>query len=226
MVKIYAHRGASAHCTENSMQAFHEAMKMGVDGIEFDVRETRDRKLIIMHDASLLKTTGIKNNVKKLDYADIQKIPLNNQESIPTFDQVLEEFGGKIFLKIELKEKGTQHLVIKTIKAHNLKYSDFILISFRPSIIRNIKKNTPQIQVEALYEMKIPPNIMIQIACRLSVSHLGPRYDLVTPKLIKLAQKKNLKITPWTVNDPEIAGKLIELGVYGITTDRPDILRL
>ncbi len=71
---IYAHRGASAYAPENTLSAFYLAAEMGADGIEFDVKVTRDGKVIVLHDQTLDRTTSGTGNLKNYDFDELQKL--------------------------------------------------------------------------------------------------------------------------------------------------------
>lgn len=110
-VLVASHRAAHNHYPENSIAAMKEAIRLGVDIIETDVRETKDGVLVIMHDKNIDRTTTGKGNVADLTYAQLQQYFLlfdgkPTTEKIPTFEEALDIVKGKIMLDIDYKADG------------------------------------------------------------------------------------------------------------------------
>lgn len=138
----YAHRGLhDENLPENSMGAFRAALENGY-GIELDVHLMKDRKLAVIHDASLKRTTGYDVKITDLTTEDLVNYPLSNGELIPTFDQVLELFAGKAPLIIELKDDGNSKALVdtavKTMKGYEGAYC---MESFHPQCVYELKKH-------------------------------------------------------------------------------------
>lgn len=112
-VLVASHRAAHNKYPENSMAAIREAIRIGVDVVEVDVRETKDSVLVIMHDKTITRMTGKPGNVKDYTYQELQQFPLlfNGQptaEKIPTFEEVLQTVKGKVMLDIDFKEGSAE----------------------------------------------------------------------------------------------------------------------
>ena len=117
---IFAHRGASAYAPENTLAAFEQALIQGADGIELDAKLSADGHVVVIHDATLDRTTGVHGRVKDLSLADLQALNAgsffsNNfsTETIPALEEVFESFGKKLFINVELTNYNTprDHLV-------------------------------------------------------------------------------------------------------------------
>ena len=111
---IFAHRGASAHAPENTLAAFELALAQGADGIELDVKLSADGKVVVIHDATVDRTTGAHGRVKDLSLAEMR--PLNagsffsekyTGEKIPTLEEVFEAVGKRTFINVELTNYNT-----------------------------------------------------------------------------------------------------------------------
>ena len=142
----YAHRGLhDENLPENSMAAFRAALENGY-GIELDIHLMKDRKLAVIHDASLLRTAGVDVKITDLTTEDLVNYPLANGELIPTFDQVLELYAGKAPLIIELKDDGnSKALVDAAVKAMEGYEGAYCMESFHPQCVYELKKHHPQI---------------------------------------------------------------------------------
>ena len=101
--KIIAHRGASGHAPENTMAAFRLAMEQHADGIELDVMLSKDGHVVVIHDATVNRTTNGTGRVSALTLAELQTLDAGNGEHIPTLEEVLETFGDQWVINVELK---------------------------------------------------------------------------------------------------------------------------
>lgn len=143
----YAHRGLhDAERPENSMVAFRAALENGY-GIEFDIHLIKDGNLAVMHDRSLLRTTGIDADITGLTTEELANYHLNGtEETIPTFSQVLELFAGKAPLIIELKaDDNAEALVDAAVKAMEGYEGPYCMESFDPRCVRILRKKYPHI---------------------------------------------------------------------------------
>lgn len=150
---IIAHRGVhnNKDIPENSMKAFKGALDKKY-GIEFDIELTKDDVLIIHHDDSLKRMTGIDKNSEELTYEEISKLRLlDTDEAIPTFKELLDLVDGKVFLDIEIKTtkqvKKVVELVLKELEDYKGSLS---LKSFDPSIVNRLKKETDKYKIGLL----------------------------------------------------------------------------
>jgi glycerophosphoryl diester phosphodiesterase len=113
-----AHRGEHLHHPENTMPAFAEAVRVGADYIEVDVRTTSDGKLVLMHDASVARTTDGQGDVARMTFGEIRALdagikmgPEFKGTQVPTFDEVLDYARGKINIYVDVKQVAAKDLV-------------------------------------------------------------------------------------------------------------------
>ena len=144
----YAHRGLHGNgVPENSMAAFQAALEHGY-GVELDVHLLKDGNLAVIHDASLMRTTGVDIQIEDLTTEDLTKYTLEGTtETIPTFRQVLDLFAGKAPIIVELKaERGNcAALTEATCRMLETYNGAYCLESFDPRCIAWLKKNRPQL---------------------------------------------------------------------------------
>lgn len=177
----YAHRGLydnSIGVPENSMAAFRRSLEHGF-GFEFDVRLTRDGKLVIMHDNALERMTGSKKLVSECTYAELSALRLNDtNEKIPLFSEVLNLVNGREALIVEIKTADDCDLVCSAVAKQLDNYrGDFVVESFDPRAVRWFKKNRPQYirgQLITRFCREGKKNVFADIAeCMLLLNVLG-----------------------------------------------------
>lgn len=212
---IIAHRGASAYKPENTISAFKEAIKMKADGIELDIRLTKDKKLAVIHDKTIDRTTSGKGKVKNYTLKQLKKY------KIPGLQEVIDIIKQKnILLFIEIKDKGAEEDIIKIIKKNKLT-KKIIIVSFYKESIKKIKKLS-KIQTGFIFSKN---NNARKIALSLKADWILPNYDLINKNFVQKAHKSKLRILAWTVNEINLAEKLYSLSIDGIATNNPNILK-
>ncbi|MRI01186.1 glycerophosphodiester phosphodiesterase [Kriegella sp. EG-1] len=150
---ICAHRGAMEHHPENTIAAFKEAIRLGAHMIEFDVRLTKDKRLVVIHDDTLGRTTNGIGKVKRINFDQIRKLDAGSWKSedfygekVPTLKEVLQIMPSNIWLNIHLK--GTKELGIKTAKmvvAENRIEQSIIACSNKS--LKGVKKVNSEIKI-------------------------------------------------------------------------------
>lgn len=223
--KIIAHRGfwnTTPKTTENSITALENAQDLGVHGSEFDVRMSRDGKLVINHDEQHGKM-----EISETDYSDLKKLKLSNGEKIPTLKKYLKHGAGEgVQLIIELKPAKTKELedeiVKKTIslvkKFRIEKQCEFI--SFSLNICKEIKRLEPAFIVQYLNGDLSPKELK-----ELNIDGFDYHYKILTekyPEWILEAKQLGLITNAWTVNDTKVFKKLRQMGIGFVTTNVPD----
>ncbi|MBD3184547.1 hypothetical protein GF312_19850 [Candidatus Poribacteria bacterium] len=234
-----AHRGASGkdHSPENTLAAFQEAIDIGVDGIECDVHRTADAHIITIHDATLNRTTDMKGDIKALTLDDIKKADAGSWlhtsfrgQRVPTLNEMLELTKGKAVNIIEIKAEGITQEVIKVIEETGA-VDECIIISFHPNAIADAFRINPSIPRALLIGGSIairrtaPILKLIQQAVELGAGTLNLAYKIISPKLIKEAHKRGIGVWAWTVDDEEEIKRLIDIGIDGITSNYPKMLK-
>ena len=149
----YAHRGLhDADVPENSMAAFSRACEAGV-GIELDVRLSRDGRVMVFHDVTLLRMTGEEGKLCEWDAADLQGLSLcGSDQTIPTLSEVLRLVDGRVPLLVELKGEGSGTALCEAVGALLEDYEGpYCLESFNPFLVRGIHRRLPEAFCGLLY---------------------------------------------------------------------------
>ncbi|MBQ5844105.1 MAG: glycerophosphodiester phosphodiesterase [Alistipes sp.] len=233
--KVIAHRGfhAKKGSCRNSIEALKQAQKMKLYGSECDINMTADGVIVVAHgylhpDKIYRKGEDIPRlNIQKSTYAELQTIPLENGELMPTLEQYLEQLkkSNKTKLIIEIKNHATPaketEIVQKTIEMvakHGL--NDMVeYIAFRPWICfeleRLVPKGTPISYLNGDYDPTYVEGM--------GITGIDYKFTVLQkkPKWIKQCQKKGLTVNVWTVDKEEDLRWVIEQGVDYITTDDP-----
>ena len=228
-VKVTAHRGASAAAPENTQSAIEKAIQHGAHMIEIDVHMSRDGQVVLLHDDRLDRTTGKSAHVWDLTLREIQQLdagswfgPEFTGEKIPTLKAVLQLTQGRAGLNIEIKksghEPGIAGIVADLIKAKK-RIQDCIVTSFDRDAILAIKTHEPRIRTGFIFARSVPNDAFDGPWDVLSTHH-----DLVDSSFIRRAHAADKKVHVWTVNDPELMRRLVDLGVDNIITNEPALL--
>ena len=230
-VLVMGHRGARGLAPENTIASFESARKIGVDCVELDVHVSKDADLIVMHDATVDRTTDGHGYIKDMSLSEIKALdagswfdPRYTGETAPTLTEVLEWSKGEMPLAIELKggfEQGLVHRVIDLLWRYDMA-NDVILISFNHRALQHVKALTPEIRTGILYVARLVDSIAV--ARRSVADALHPNWNYVDRELVLETHTAGLALSTWTVNEPEDMRTLIEMGVDSIGTDYPDRL--
>lgn len=232
---VIGHRGACALAPENTLASFALAMQQGADAIEFDVKLTADDQVVIMHDASVDRTTNGKGKVNGLSLAEIKELDAGGKyssdfsgENVPMLSQVFEQLGGRIRMNVELTNYSSpfDRLVPEVCKLVNeYQVQDHILFSsFFARNLHQAKRLLPDVPCGLLAF----PGWMGYQARRngwRKYQALHPFLDETTPALVEKVHQAGMRVHVWTVNEEADLKRLLASGVDGIFTDNPGFLR-
>lgn len=228
---ILGHRGARSEAPENTLSAFDTAMKLGADGVEFDVSLSRDGIPVVIHDESLSRTTDGEGFVKdhtalELSLLNASKpIPGYKKESVPTLEQTLSSLPDHAIANVELKFSGNfdkpffVDAVLKVLGEHEQRLR-LIISSFDGELLSIFRSRAEKLVISLLLSHKDrwPKSLSYFLSIRPDALHLSPK--LLSPMIMKLARSLGLKVAIWTINDISTAKKLWAMGVDGIFTDQ------
>ena len=193
---------------------------MGSSAIEFDVRKSRDGRLVVIHDSKVDRTTDGTGPVSGKTLEELKTLDAGCGERIPTLEEVFENFGGRCGLVVELKEKGTEEKTVSLIKKHSLT-KEVAVVSFRGDCIRSVRE----------LDSAIPTGLItvfgfgcVKKALSLGCRVVATNHRFMTRRLVSEARGNGLFVCCWTVNDPKRGEKLAGMGLNGVITDKPDLL--
>lgn len=239
--QIIGHRGSCYDAPENTLASVNKAWRDGADIVEVDVHLSRDGRIIVMHDATTARTTGVDLKISDTDSAELRKLDAGRWkgeefagERIPFLEEVLATIPSGRKLLIEVK-CGTEILpVLKEVIERSGKTEQVIIISFKLDVVAESKKLMPSIPTLLLWGVTKDPSTgeptehslkHIYTAVSNNLDGLDMHHSGITKNFAEAVKKAGLLLYAWTVNDPDEARRLIELGVDAVATDRPGWMR-
>jgi glycerophosphoryl diester phosphodiesterase len=235
---IMAHRGASAAYPEHSRPAYEKALADGADGLECDVRLSRDGHLILMHDRTLDRTSDRRGPVSRLSLAQLRRVDFAG-ESILTLNELIDlagSAGRPMRLLVETKHpnrygKAVEQRLLALLRKRGLDRPregdpvEVTMMSFSPLAVRRVRAMAPALPRVQLLDM-IPPGLKpsrLPFGARIA----GPGLELVRrrPDLVRRLKARGNDVYVWTVNELSDVDLMLKLGVDAIITDRPGDVR-
>lgn len=228
--KITAHRGGALRAPENTLSALSYTWECGADMAEIDVQETKDKKLILLHDDSLKRITGLDRNVWELTYEEMQGLDAGSSfgkeyrgERIPVLEDVLNFCLGRLDLNIEIKyngkNEGIVQRVIQVIRENHFE-EHCVVTSMNYQFLEQIKETAPEIRTGYIMTMRYGSISQARAADFFSV-----RYDYITESLVREAHAQGKEVHAWTVNYRGNIKRMLDMGVDNIITDDPALVR-
>lgn len=226
--RLVAHRGGLYHRPENTIAAFENMYNQGVRWVEFDVRMSRDNVPILFHDERIHIPGSGNRVVRELDLADLQKVDVGGGELLPTVRELFEKFDRSFSYDIELKVMDAVEEVVRLVREFDLA-GQTILTSFIPEALQLSSELIPEVArgflLDRLTGRLVDEHHAVRAACLLGCECLLPHHRILTAEWTQAAQAEGLKVIPWTVNKLADARRLLNIGVDGFVSDRPDYLR-
>jgi glycerophosphoryl diester phosphodiesterase len=232
---IFAHRGASAHAPENTLAAFELALEQGADAVELDVKLSADGHVVVIHDATVDRTTGAHGRVKDMSLAELRALSAGSffssrysTEKIPMLEEVFESLGKKLFINVELTNYNTprDHLVESVcilVKKFSLQ-KHVLFSSFYASNLSKAHSYLPEVPCGLL-----ALNGWLGAWAR-SFGFAFGKYAALHPNLVDVTREQIQRVHRlkgrvhiWTVNLEADIRRLFSWGVDGIFTDDPGL---
>ncbi len=228
-----AHRGGALLTAnlgiENTVRAFTNAVDLGYRYLETDVHVTSDGQLIAFHDDDLSRMTDVARALHEVSLPELREFLVGGREPVPTLDELFEVFPDRYF-NIDIKHGAAARPLAECIRRHRAERRVCVGSFSRTTIdrFRSIQPDVPTavsstgVGAMALGLMPHGGEVF-----QVPMSHqIGPvNVDLVTPRNIRRIHDARRKIHVWTIDDPTVMHRLIDWGVDGIVTDRPDLLK-
>ena len=217
---IMGHRGAAALEPENTMRSIERAVEIGVDAVEIDVRLSKDRELVVIHDSTVDRTTNGSGPVSGYSLDDLKKLDAGEGETIPTLQEVMELIGHKVKLVIELKEEETERMVVELIKRNNLDDNVYV-ISFWHELVKTVKVIESCIKTGVLL---VGCPVDTCVASQASADALVMKYNFVNRHFVEMVHKDGLQVFVWNIDDRHLLKPYVDMGVDGIGSNDPRVL--
>jgi glycerophosphoryl diester phosphodiesterase len=233
---IFAHRGYSDRYPENTMVAFQAAIRWGARLVELDVRLSKDGKVVVIHDASVERTTDGHGPVGDHTLEELKQLDAGSWfdsrfsgERIPTLEEVLRQIAGRGCINIEIKTSlangaytgALERAVIETVRRTNA--GEMVLVSsFDVTVLRNIRAIDHKVRV-ALIANAFEADDIISNCIRLRAYSFHPNLDDAERKKIERIKAAGVFVFPFNIQTPSDMQKAIRLGVDGYFVNDPEL---
>ena len=226
-----AHRGASAHAPENTLAAFREAARLDADMVELDVQMSADKVPVILHDATVDRFEGQAGEVRRKSLAELKRIDAGQGQRIPTLEEAIRACRELLLgMYIELKTGDAVEAVARAIREHDL-YEWVLVGSFRPDWVAAIKHLDSRIQTSILFG--VPTVDPVALARSVQADFVHPCWEnvvpqphtLLTPEWMQRVRGAGLGVILWHEERPEEIAALRRMGVDGICSNAPELLK-
>jgi len=225
-IEVTAHRGASRVAPENTLSAVRAAIDAGADWAEIDVQETSDGRVMVIHDQDLMRLAGDPRRIDELTYEEARKLdvgakfdPKFTGERLPTLEETIDLARGKIRLNIELKYYGKGDPRLAPDVARILRDAKFERECFVASLnyesLAEARKEWSALKTAAIITARVGD------PTRLDVDILSMNAKLVNTRVLRAAHRRGKKVLVWTIDDPRMATRLMDLGVDDLITNDP-----
>lgn len=230
----FAHRGGTGEAPENTMAAFAHAVDLGYRYLETDVHLTADGVLVAFHDTDLSRTCGVDREIADLTADELADVRVAGTEPIPLMRDLLERFPDVRF-NIDCKSDAAAPALVQLIR--ELDALDRVCLgAFSHARLRKLRA----LLGEGLLTCMSPQEVAsLRLTGRIAgraprVAQVPVRYGrptgtrgvtVITDRFVRAARRAGVAVHVWTIDDPDEMHRLLDLGVDGIMTDRPDVLR-
>ena len=231
---VVGHRGASGHAPENTLASFSLAIEMGADAVEFDVHQTSDNMVVVIHDEALDRTTDGKGMVISTSLQEIKRLDAGrwygetfSGERVPTLEEALSHVCSRAIALVEVKHSsdfypGMEENIVKAVSGNRDWLRSSIFISFDPSIILRLKELNREITTGLL--TLDPPEEYLELAKEFGASALFPRWEKMKPDSVKLVHEGGYTVHPWVMDREEDIVRVLEMRPDSLSSNFPDRL--
>ncbi|WP_250657917.1 glycerophosphodiester phosphodiesterase [Alkalimarinus coralli] len=230
-MKIYGHRGAKGEAPENTLEGFVHAYNQGIKRFELDIQLTKDGQLIVIHDPTLERTTGVVTKVKDAIFSEVATLDARQNTAawsthchIPSLSEVVESCPDVEHWQFEVKSSSKDRLnilcnrLVEYIQADKLK-ERCVVTSSNTWFLKEIKRRDTSIKTGFVAEYRFPNPL--NTANTLGCEYLCLNYSLCNKSVVEEAHKLDIHVSCWTVNNIHEMLLLREKGVDSIITDFP-----
>jgi len=232
---VLGHRGASAEAPENTVAAFSLALAQGADGVELDAQRCASGEVVVLHDASLARTTGFAALLTDASYSVVRTLDAGSWKSdkfrgerVPLLSEVLEAFPRLVNVELKcdlLDDGGLTAEVVRVVRGANAE-DRVLLSSFNFACLWRARLLAPRIPRALLFEQEQRwPLRSGLFAPALGAQAMHPEHVLATPERVSRWRRRGYSVGCWTVDDPEVAARLNQSGVGSVITNWPARIR-
>lgn len=248
---VIAHQGGDGIWPGDTLYAFEKAVETGADVLEMDAHITKDGRIVLMHDETVDDTTDGTGLIEEMTLEELKKLdaaydwsndggqtfPYRGQGiRVPALDEVFERFPQmRYVIEIKLTKNPLDQPLCDLIRRYNMQ-DKVMVASFHDTAMQNFRSTCPEVATSAsrdeVTRFVLLGKVFLSGLVAPGYQSIQPPYDpaesmnipIMTKRFIREAHAKNIRVEPWTVDDPDLMLQYIEWGVDGIITDRPDLM--
>lgn len=233
---VIAHRGGTRHYPENSAEAFAQAITLGADMLECDVRRTADGSLVLVHDDHFQVQCAGRNRTVRIHDMSLAEL----RQRLPwllTFDDFLERFGRQIPFNLDLKRSGYEQEVLRALRRHQSVAMTLVSSGHVPSLRRltgwepalsgglsrggsltNLPVGWPRRVMQIWLRATLP--VLLVVSLRLAGAHnVMLQHEAISAGVVRRLNSHGIRVFAWTVDEAAEARRLASAGVAGIATN-------
>jgi glycerophosphoryl diester phosphodiesterase len=214
------HRGLMGVEPENTLRSFRRAQAAGVDAVELDLHLSKDGELVVLHDATVDRTTDASGRVGDLTCAELRALDAGLGERVPLFAEVLRAVTAP--LQAEIKDRAAARLLAATLRRHGAA-SRVRVISFHDEALRETAALLPGVPLGLVTGEST--GSAPERAVALGADLVSAELDRLDADVVARCHRAGLTVIAWTVNTAAELARARRLGLDGVVTDRPEIVR-
>lgn len=215
------HRGAPINVPGNTLGAFAKALELGVDVIETDVRMSLDGHLVLAHDPVVRGTTK-SYEVRLTTLPALKELDLGEGYRILTLPELIEWLEGRATLLIDVKEEGLEEQLVRTL--WEMEVTDVIICGASRYSRELLRKLNPSLALSLTLSLEIRPYVLPRLAEGVDTDAVTWHCALWELELLQIFSRRGIFTFAWTVDETREMQRLLNLGIHGIITNRPDLL--
>ncbi len=222
----YAHRGASEYCPENTMTSFYQGITMGANGIETDLRRTKDGVIVLFHDDTLERVCGESGSIADYTWDELQSFRVTKNgltDKIVKFEDFLKAFAWRdLTFAIELKDGGLEREATELIRKYGA-VKKTVITSFSFNYIKAFKEYAPEFRVGHLIGTDKIDDAEIERLIAIDAAEICPSAEGLTAELVERWHGLGFRVRAWGMS-PSLIAPVCEAGADGMTVNFPDLL--
>ena len=222
-----AHRGGAAESAENSPTAFQRAVDLGYRWIETDVRATIDGHAVVFHDSTMDRTTDATGGLSAMRLAQVREARMPDGQPPITLAEALHRWP-RVRFNVDVKSDDTIAPFLRAVAEADA-WDRVCAAAFSTSRLTRLREQAGPRLATSMGPSEVARLILgapaHSPACAAQVPHRARGLPVVTRRFVQRAHRRDVQVHVWTVDDPVEMEALLDLGVDGLITDRPSVLR-
>jgi glycerophosphoryl diester phosphodiesterase len=219
---VVGHRGAAAHALENTIASFEEAVRLGADMVEIDVRESLDEEFIVVHDSHVGRISSRRYIVHRTHSQLLKSIELHEHQKLLTLGEACTAIPKQVGLMVEIKAMKNFDKMAQLMGAE-AHLREVVLTSFDLSLLQRLQASSPSLQLGVVSRTVANPSKAKSLGLEFQAVCLD--FHCLTRLEMPRLKREHGRVFAWTVDRRRDIERMLELGVDGIISNRPGEVR-